>query len=348
MSQPTRADQFLYGRYNDIVYPLLFLYALTDVEKDKSYPEIVILIFWAVLGLLTYYYYVHYYIEMSFMKFNVINLSLFYAERNKWVFLLIYSIIIIMAYIMVLIYKGKYRLFSKTIGMIAMMLFSYESAINFTNERITWSNHIDQDLKAVSSQIDESKNIYFSNFTIGVSFLQAKFPEKRISQYQNEQEGYLVMNREGAFSPSILSKNYIGTIADALVFSLEADSNESFNLLDMQMSQFHSDGFMSDLSSGFLVYGPYAVLNAGNYILEVELELYETSADDIGYIDVANASGTQIIHRKNIGISDFDDKKGIFKIPFTLEKRADTIEFRVYNNKGVKMRAKSVILGEKE
>lgn len=348
MAQPIRSDQFLYGRYNDIIYLILLLYALINIKNNKTSPKIIILILWVIMGLLTYNIYIHYYKEMPFMKFNVINLSLFYTnEVGK---LLIYSLIIIMVYIMVLVYKGKYRLLSKTIGVIVMMIFSYESAKNFTNERIDWSNNMGLALKAVSNQMDISKNIYFSDFSNGIAFLQTEFPKKEISQYQGEQDGYLVVNHRDLFTPQILnlSKDYIGTIESASVFSLGSDSNEPFNLLDIQMSQFDSDDFISDLSPGFLVYGPYVALNAGNYFLEVELELYKTSTDNIGFIDISDKNGTQIIYRRNIETSDFNDKKVIFKLPFRLEEQADAIEFRVYTNEGVKLKAKSLDLEEKE
>lgn len=343
MAQPQRADHFLYGRYNDIVYLLLLLYSLISVKNNKLFSKVIILIFWIILGLTTYYFYVRYYDAMSFMKFNVINLSLFYQVKSNWGFIIMYFIII-MVYILTLIYKGKYYLLVQAIGIIVMLIFSYKSAGDFTYDRINWSNEIGGAVKAISGKMDESENIYFSSFTNDIVFLQTEFPEKNFFKFQNEQSGYLIVSNADLFTPQIinLKKEYIGTAETALFFSLNTD--KSFDLLNIQESQFDSSNFISDLSHGFLIYGPYCTLDTGKYNLKVELELIETSSNDIGYIDISAENATQTIFRKELNMLDFVNKKEIFQIPFSLEKQTDSMEFRVYINEGVKIKAKAITL----
>lgn len=88
----------------------------------------------------------------------------------------------------------------------------------------------------------------------------------------------------------------------------------------------------TSMKLGHLVFGPYSTLQPGEYDLAFWLKVKGSKGDNVAYIDVVANNSTQLLSGLEIDISEMNAKDEYVKynIPFSLCKKGENIEFRMY------------------
>ncbi len=342
MSQPQRADHFFYGRYNDIVYMIIILYAFCKLSNINFCIKINIFFFMIIVSLVSFLIYKNHYYDMVLFTFNVPNLSLFSTQLDKN--LLVFLYLIISGYLVCLLPQNT---IARTVGLVAMIIFSFKSAQR-TNIDI-WNNQKSEQVEKISDVIGVDSKIYFlssedTEEIRAAAYFQTEFFEKKIEQYKAGLEGYLVVRKKNVYKPDSfrIKKNYVGETDDCFIFFVDNKKNY-FNLFDSDVmkSEFNDD-FSSTFKKGFLFYGPYVDLESGAYVANVTLKLTSANNEDIGFIDIVSDNGQNVINRIDVKKMDFINGEKNFAIQFTLVEGIKEVEVRMYNYDDVEIDAESL------
>ena len=97
---------------------------------------------------------------------------------------------------------------------------------------------------------------------------------------------------------------------------------------------------------GYMLFGPYFALDAGSHTLDIDLDLkaYMHSNPNIGAIDIAGKSGSEVYAAQPFTAADFDAEGRLhITLPFTLPDQVYDLEIRVYNFRGVWLDAESPV-----
>jgi len=345
MSQPQRADHFFYGRYNDIVYMIIILYAFRNLSNIKFCIKINIFFFGIIVTLVSYLIFKNHYFDMVLFTFNVPNLSLFSAQIDKS--LLVFLYLIVSGYLVCLLPQN---VFARTVGLVAMIIFSFLSAQR-TNLDI-WNNQKSEQVEKISNVIDKGNEIYFlsSEDTEEIrtaAYFQTEYFEKKIEQYKAGLEGYLIIRKKNIYKANSIHirKNYIGETDECFIFYVD-NKKSYFNLFDSDImkSEFNDDFTSTLFKKGFLFYGPYVDLEPGTYIANVTLKLMSAIKEDIGFIDIVSNNGQNTINRIDVKKTNFINGEKNFTIPFTLAEDSSNVEVRMYINGDVKITAESLFI----
>ncbi len=104
----------------------------------------------------------------------------------------------------------------------------------------------------------------------------------------------------------------------------------------------------SDGSANFLVYGPYIDLPKGDYQATFHLELVQSEADNIGFLDIADKAGAEEQAHLDLHKSDFSNGEYEAALPFTLLEDVDALETRVYTEEGVILKVTGISIDKLE
>lgn len=97
----------------------------------------------------------------------------------------------------------------------------------------------------------------------------------------------------------------------------------------------YGERMCSSSADGTFMYGPYWSMRAGEYVLEVDIQLVEREEIDVfGVLEVTTDAGEKLVAQCLIDISDFGEESATFSLPFSLETDAEKVEFRVRKNEG--------------
>ncbi|MSS10795.1 hypothetical protein FYJ38_19410 [Clostridium sp. WB02_MRS01] len=343
MSQPNRADQFFYGRYNDIVYIVLILYAFRILSDISLYKKINILFIEVIVFFVSYMLYKNFYSDMEFVTFNVPSLSLFSNQTVKIQLILLLLYLIISGYLMC--FLPKKDIITPIIGLVTIIIFSFHSAQR-TNSGL-WNDQKAAQAEKISEVINDGSEIYFLSDIEELrtaAYFQTEFFDKKVKQYMDGMEGYLIVRKKNIFKPNSIhiKKSYIGETDDCFIFFVDNMKNH-FDLFDSNImkSEFNDD-FYSTLKKGFLFYGPYVDLEPGAYVANVTLKLTSANNEDIGFIDIVSDNGQNVINRIDVKKTDFINGEKNFTIPFTLVEGTSDAEVRMYKNDDVEIAAESL------
>ena len=132
-------------------------------------------------------------------------------------------------------------------------------------------------------------------------------------------------------------------------------SAEEFKTPPFDISSFGSQNgsldksvLISNGSSGFVLYGNYQELNAGNYEYTFEIYLLDNKSgnNELGHIDVVSDLGETEHVEIPLTLDNVKNQRGTMKLPFRLVEQGQDIEGRVYVNEGVKLKVGYVRLKE--
>lgn len=101
--------------------------------------------------------------------------------------------------------------------------------------------------------------------------------------------------------------------------------------IDKNSGSFISDG----QSEGYVMYGPYAEVEAGNYDFVINYEILDDSGES-AFFDVALDAGSRVLGKT---VLDADQKKAVVSV--SVEEDASGLEYRVYSYPGTVIRVDS-------
>lgn len=227
-------------------------------------------------------------------------------------------------------------------------VFPENSVILSPNSRISTPLRFVFNKKAyvVTNEVDESQLLDFLKSTSQKVYSINWSPsiESGISTeryYFQFIHGKYVDKTRGAYPQGTYDRDF-----DLMVLELSAQGNNTSHQFRLQ-NEFSTkigqkvspDGFVSDGKEGFLLFGPYIDLKAGQYNVTFKgvLEKNETDMDELGFVDVTSNRGKNVIKRLPL-TEDLDS------VHFSLEQDIEDFEFRIYLNDGVIYRIENVIL----
>jgi FkbM family methyltransferase len=119
----------------------------------------------------------------------------------------------------------------------------------------------------------------------------------------------------------------------------------NLNICSTQMER-SDDGFLSNGSAGYLLYGPYITLAAGGYGFIIDFELTKANSEIIGSADVCCDNGNIILGTVSIEKKMFSNNKLSLIIPINIYKTTEQIECRVLINSGIYIKINNVNLNK--
>ncbi len=96
---------------------------------------------------------------------------------------------------------------------------------------------------------------------------------------------------------------------------------------------------ISSEKEGFILYGPYMPMKAGNYDIYIDYEVIHQKGDNIGYVDIASNQGT-IIYTKQEITGNMSPTNNI-KLTVSLDNIED-LEIRFWQNEGNRIKIKKI------
>lgn len=86
---------------------------------------------------------------------------------------------------------------------------------------------------------------------------------------------------------------------------------------------------------GYICYGPYATLDKGTYYASMKLTVPPNSMYNIGFFEVSK-NQSEVINRMEINLSDLvkNEDAYVVSLPFSLEEKSESIEYRFYAYNG--------------
>jgi hypothetical protein len=102
---------------------------------------------------------------------------------------------------------------------------------------------------------------------------------------------------------------------------------------------------VSDGTAKYLIYGPYLLLEKGNYKITANLDLLSLTDGEVGYFEAV--SGNVVLNKKML-VSDLfvEDSSTNVHLSIHLKDRIDNIEFRIFTNEGTLLRVNSVLISD--
>lgn len=160
---------------------------------------------------------------------------------------------------------------------------------------------------------------------------------KTIEQLQEEDAPYyLIVQSNNPFSPIPNKLELFHAKANTYIWET-GNNNSGADVIQLDLSSFgtqirnsgEKECYRSNGQQGFLLYGPYYHLEAGQYRATLTINTFEApNANSIGYFEIVRKS--QVFETKNITFNDHT-----VSIEFDLKNPMDNIELRLYLYSGV-------------
>ena len=118
--------------------------------------------------------------------------------------------------------------------------------------------------------------------------------------------------------------------------------------MNSQIRENDSDLLLSKGAEGFLAYGPYITMAAGEYMCEFDLSFFDSFQEEAGYVDIYVNDKDYTIAKKTLTADMFSiDSRQIVEIPFVLTDQTYNVEFRIYSAKGTELEAYATVVRKK-
>lgn len=349
----TRSDPLIYGRYIETVLGILVymgvLYLLEEI-RNKYY------LFWVYgLTLVTTIVAVIGYKNIDglpFMRINCIGLR-FFMEDGKvdfWISMFIVWIVMTLLYLghsekRKMIYIGGISVF----WIVSGLLYLKQSVIPIENEYYKYS-----DLTEAKWKMNENAKIYYCrgediNILSCVQFLL--FDRQNMVQIEEFSEvSDEVFYGVTSDTTLLLEHNewaVVEQVNGAYLFTNEfKNQTEGFRL---QNSMFYSmvdmerdadSAFSNNGVEGFLMYGPYISLEAGNY--QVAIDYSAMGNGQLGYVDVYSGTTQAVYAQQNM--SSTEGNINTVYLDFSLEELTNGIEVQAYTYAGSQVSIENVTI----
>ena len=164
----------------------------------------------------------------------------------------------------------------------------------------------------------------------------------------NEDYNYCTTTIDDFSSESYLLVSKTVEIVDKIEKNKHSDLSDT---IDLPLGIFKGRNVESDnklYSNGtqeYFMYGPYINIQQGSYKFIIEMELINSTQDNLGFIDIFSGSANNVFFKEEINRNRFDNEKKLtFEAPFTLGTDISGLELRAYANEGTQIKINKVYL----
>lgn len=368
MSNPSRIDQIIYGRYTETIIGPLILIGFINLSSKKRIN------YCSFVNLITYFILITIITNLNlrlygFEQYNTISAAgLIYKpiKTNGYNIFFSATISIIICGFLCIAFKPmhKNKQFLAIILLCIASLFFITGEI-YVNAMATDREHDSEIIKIVDyiENNNEEFSIYFLlNNDIKNDIKRAHYQfllkDKEVISVTKDELNLIEGNK---YIISGIFNNYLFEIIDEYDFCLTAVGSYLFATRSSEVSDNNgiiipSDMFyktninekneiVSNGQEGFFMYGPYINLNSGNYQFTIDIELIKSKNDNIGYVDIVSNIGENQHFKQEISLDDFGtDNKLIIDVPFELTENIENIELRAYSYEGSQIKINNVYI----
>ena len=359
MRSGSRGDNFIYGRYNNLIYSVLCLYILSNIINGKYKASKSVFVIILCFILLTFWVddiFHRIYSSLPFLNFSVINFLNVRNHAGSMAFFAALVIALIIGILTLAAQNVKHKIVLTTLTLVCGICLSFTNAFSFIKE-IEHSSISLRNINAtgvVENIPNDDTPIYFSSFhtdIINPSILQYKLFDRTLKMLHSiddikSDDFYLIKSNSDFILP--IDSSYNRELLDTTEmytlyrFSQNLNTNQAnVENIDIntyfktQNGKFSSYGLTSDGKQGFVMYGPYAKLYRGEYVFTIKLSISDIfTQDSIGYIDIYSNQDGELL-RFDISNTDFFNNTAEITIPFNADKDIDNFELRVFVEDGI-------------
>lgn len=361
-----RTDGYIYGRYMEYTVGPILLMGLISLYENRE--KIWSLLAGGVLLLATGFL-VKKYLEMpgEYVYINSAGTSMFYEGSTQLFHTL--DCIAVAGILAIFLFTASYfrKRWMQAAAVVPLVVFWFLAAEHALNQGpLYWQQYI-QNVSQISETIEELDEgeefpiYYIENPDAGptawrIEQVQFLLPDRRIQKIEYEDmEGltgsyYLIHNGTEKMD---LEKYLDVSQAYGMDVLVPADSSlgkraekylgeQEYVFADTMMycaTSGEDHTFVSDHQEGFLVYRQDLTLTGGTYVIDMRLKVSEIEDDTIGYIDVCDKAGSEIISRQEVCALEYADGVTLcVEYPFTCETlHGAEIRFYAYGTAKVEL-----------
>ncbi len=361
-----RMDHVLYGRYNEIfIAPVLLYTLLYLMHRRKPVYRMagICASLFVVLGIVSYFS------IQGLPNFSTISapgmawLQPFF--QNNWLYVILIPLVVFAA-VLLLTRENKHRVISSVIALgMVTVLFVYAGFYPITHTVLPAQQQNQMAVEAPKTYIEENgiTNIY--GYAQGedawqFSYLQFAMPARPITMLNEAADitalpdgSTVITTASGLFLPQLVEgADIITSSGKYIVWSINRNKDTASTDIGIPLSLFSTQtgAFTADFSSirssgqaGYLLYGPYLSIPAGNYQAVISLSPLKEISGNIGYADIS-INGQQAAVQEIVldGTSTMDLNE--IRIPFALEQDTDLVEIRLFLNEGIPIEVYNIFL----
>jgi len=340
MTSPRRMDHLVYGRYNETLVAIVSGVGICSlIENQKKYLKVLFgsILIYSFSFLITK----HVLMTGSLEVFHSTNAVALHNYQSNIVGALFVTILV-SAVIFVTIYFQKKKMFFLVLPFIVCICIFLQNGNQVQANVIEAQKAISSIGKVLDYIPDDQIQTFFVKTNESykrhrghIQFLLLETPllyRSREELLDNPNNKYIVSSN---LEPVLFRSGQIIDLkvneASCLLFYAHEDKiNKSNQQLNIDPDAFFSMRTGEDnWSEGYLAYGPYLTFGEGEYSLDYEISLVDSTQEDLGHIDVSVGSSTfayQKLMAKNFDKNDTI----VISLPFSLSEETTHIEFRLF------------------
>jgi len=355
---PQRIDHLVYGRYNELLVAVVSGIGICSlIENQMKYLKVLIgsIVAYSLSCLITNLALT----TGSLETFNSINAVALCDFRNNIVEGMFLTILISVVIFAIVCFQKKNKFFL-TLPFIAFICLFLRNG-NQVQVGIIEAQKVISSIGKVLDYIpDDQIQTFFvkskkspRRYGGYVQFLLLETPllyRSREELLDNPNNKYIVTsNLEPIlFRPGQIIDLKVNEASGLLFYAYEDEINKSNQQLNIDLDTFSSMRKGEDnWSEGYLAYGPYLTFGEGEYTLDYEISLVDSTQDDLGHIDVFADSATFAYQK--LMTKDFDKNDTIvISLPFNLSEETTHIEFRLFATANTQIEIHKVTVVKKD
>jgi hypothetical protein len=349
----TRADRIMYGRYNSIMLIPISLYAISSIIYSKQKPyliSIISVIIFSYLSVFLNSYNERVLSGIMVMHFNVINYIVFDSVYVNSFFAISVFLIVVMSML------AKYKQLLLSVALLFMIVFNIHAGYLFISRDVApYNNTIGFNSLAEFSEYEEI--YYFPGEFIKLPRVQMALPNTRfniVSDFTGSSEDGILLACSLHLMNTILEQriSFSASVVESGVLQVhdyEAGENPvllPISIFSSQNGDIHENAIASNGDLGFLLFGPYFMLEPGSYTFSAQLELlnqYE-APEHIGYAELCFNNDSTILAHQSLYASDFEDGKLTAILMIDTADPLPLFQLRVLTTGGVQLRVSDIFV----
>lgn len=366
MAGARSSHHLMYGRYNEMIIGPFFLFGFISlVEEANKKKTAMIFLFSGLLQFALTIFVRYHLIKYNMGGTNLITVPGIYraaGSHNGYNTFYAFFFSLVLAGIILLIYlkfpKNNFALSMGALSVICAFVFLAYPLVSHRESVSKDVRKLEEIVEYVNINEDNNIPVYYVRDTskANMQFLMKDRPmEWRIINAPEikelpQEDKILITGFNLSNNIFYLIQNYDleKFVAGNMVWKTGTHLNKQKIILPLNIFSSQNGAFNENTSTltsnenpGYLAYGPYSVVDEGQYLCELEMTLIDHTQYELGYIDVANRGDPIAV--VNINAYDFSVNDTVrFSVPFSCLESVPSAEFRVFTTKGTIMQVNMI------
>ena len=359
-----RGDALIHGRYNTIIFIPVILYALHTIISKKGKYSISLLVI--SVGFLIMSFYVRRTHALTstpdfILPWNVINYILlpFGIARNSIAALIGFTGVAVSG----LLLKKRILL---AIAIVPLILFNVMAGYKFISESVIPFDNAFIGLNDLNEFKKEDKAYIYPLLYTGVynTKMQMSLPRtellliNRVTDIKDNNVILVIeprhyLSRDVLENLRITNMHYLNKGRSSMIVALDYEVGYTTGSMELPLFMFYTQNgeiqetsVTSNGNLGYMLYGPYATMEQGEYIITAEFTLLDNvnSLREIGAVDLATGGDISRIGEVLLEESSFINGQYSLEFRVELDKTYHFVEFRILTLDGVILQVSDITI----